>query len=71
MNTMLICKCCSQIFELCHAFKGHIPYLYALPSTSSRNYSKTLYTRDNIKYVGPQVGSWSNQDVALVLYTAQ
>jgi hypothetical protein len=29
MNTILICKCCSQIFELCHAFKGHIPYLYA------------------------------------------
>jgi hypothetical protein len=31
MNTILICKCCSQIYELCHAFKGPIPYLYALP----------------------------------------
>jgi hypothetical protein len=31
MNTILICKCFSQIFELCHAFKRPIPYLYALP----------------------------------------
>jgi hypothetical protein len=35
MNTILICTCCSQIFELCHAFKGAIPYLYALLVTVS------------------------------------
>jgi hypothetical protein len=39
MNTILICKCCSQIFELCHAFKGPIPYLYA-------NASRVLHSTD-------------------------
>jgi hypothetical protein len=36
MNTILICKYCSRIFELCHAFKGPIPYLYALPLSCHR-----------------------------------
>jgi hypothetical protein len=31
MNTSLICKCCSQIFELCQTFKGPIRYLHILP----------------------------------------
>jgi hypothetical protein len=30
MNTILICKCCSQIFELCHAFKGPILSIFVL-----------------------------------------
>jgi hypothetical protein len=42
MNTILICKCCSQIFELCHAFEGPIPYLYVLRRLNSAVISRQV-----------------------------
>jgi hypothetical protein len=43
MNKILICKCCSQIFELCHAFKGPIPYLDANFSKKRARSPELLY----------------------------
>jgi hypothetical protein len=71
MNTILICKCCSQIFELCHAFKGPIAYLYALPlslNVATFFLLKSLVANNQERFqTNLQVHSFKTQGIKIIL----